>query len=186
MRIYQPDQLLWTQASKTRSIIAKPLCDLITDPSIVSKLLLSTLEGTQELGYSKSDTMVCVGVNDDFWQQDKNKLLAKYTIVNFTKDGWAVCMPKPDNIVDAVQIQKEWLQLSGQTDNKFEILAQWGTPCESGGFVQTGEGGDYICRNVNDHSDIWIVKQFIFRSTYRFLDNLQEGTDDVIPLKKVV
>lgn len=165
------DNLAYTRASKTKSIIARPLGTIIVDQDIACKLLLDTLEGTQEISQSKTDTMVCVGVNNDVWQQDKYKLLQKYDVVDFTKDGWCVCKPKPENEVNSFHVTKAFLEsmsedyLASASDLGFSIVGQWGKESPDG-FLQFGVAGDYICQNISDETDVWIVKQFLYRSSY--------------------
>ena len=177
----------WKTATKTRNIIARPLCTLIIDSDIATKLLLKTLEGNQEIAFSKSDTMVCVGASTDVWQQDKKKLLQKYDVVDFTTDGWMICKPKPDNEVEVVEITELILALTLNPTDAFTIEGQWGQPSDDGKFLQFGNIGDFICRNPKDHTDNWIVKKFLFRSTYVVTGEVDETSDlsNVIPFRKV-
>lgn len=166
MRINVSEISEWRNASKTRNITAKPMCLLVIDKGLTSKLLLETLEGTQAL---KENSMVCIGVNNDVWQQDKSKLLAKYDVIDIDENGWMVCKPKPDNEVECCQVTTEILK-GGRL---FDIVGQWGRESPDG-FLQFGEVGDYICRNKTDKNDIWIVKHFLFRSTYAISQAIKE------------
>lgn len=145
----------WGLASKTKPITAKHLSSLLVDSSIVSKFLVSTIEGNEPLG---DNVMICIGVANDAWQQTPDKLLKKYNIVEINKDGWMICHPKPENVVDYVQIFEN-----------FHIIGLWGATIGDIKCVQTGVAGDYICRNTTDHADVWIVKRSIFENTYEKL-----------------
>jgi len=197
MRVTPEQVTSWNRASKTRNILARPLGTLIIDADIATKLLLETLEGTQAVKFAKPDTMVCVGVGNDCWQQEKKKLFAKYDIIDMTTDGWMVCQPKPENEVEVVHISEVFLKgvtpimqldTAGRlTSDLFYIIGQWGTETEEGPR-QNGEAGDYLCRNLQDHSDIWIVKQFMFRSTYTIVGQAEETQEftNVIPFNEKV
>ena len=160
----------WGRASKTKNILARPMSTLVIDSSITAKLVLETLEGKQKLN---DKSMVCKGVASDFWQQTKDKLLSKYDVIDITDDSWMVCKPKPDNEVESIQIISD--MINGERD--FEIIGLWGIETPEG-FIQNGEVGDYICRNLTDGNDVWIVKNFIFRNSYDFVKE--------ISMKKVV
>lgn len=172
------DILNWKRASKTREIWAKPMASVVIDNNIITKLLLETLEGTQEL---KENSIVCLGASKDVWQQEEKKLFAKYNITGI-EDGWWVCTPKPENAVDCIQVD-ETLITDGS--GKFEIVGLWGKPSEFGP-LQFGICGDYVCRNIDDLNDIWIVKNFLFRSTYNILgEAIQDSGKLVFPFRKV-
>lgn len=141
------DKLNWKRATKTREIWAKPMSSLVIDNNIITKLLLDTLEGTQSL---KADSIVCLGASKDVWQQEEKKLFSKYDIIGM-EEGWWICKPKPDNAVDCVQIDEAIV-----SERDFEIIGLWGKPTDLGP-MQFGVWGDYVCRNIEDINDIWIV-----------------------------
>jgi hypothetical protein len=182
---------VWDIATKTKNLIARPLSTLVIDGSILSKFLLATLEGEQIL---KADSIVCVGIGNDVWQQSKKTLLKNYDISDFTTDGWMVCTPKPENKRDAVEVTEEVFnsQCVFTSATEFEIVALWGK--RSGNeLIQIGKIGDFILRNQDIHNDIWIVARDMFLNTYETLkessvrEELREPSKNVIPLfKKVI
>lgn len=94
------ESTVWRIATKTRPIVARHVSALSSDLRMLSRLLISTLEGREPVG---SNSMICVGEGGDAWQQAIAKLFAKYTVVSVDSDGWLVCHPKPDNAVDVVE-----------------------------------------------------------------------------------
>jgi len=181
--IIKPSELTFSIFSKTKSLIARPLGTLLIDSSILTKFLLSTLEGDQGLG--KEDTIVCVGQSDDVWQQPKNKFLQKYDVTDFTTDGWMVATPKPENKVNSVEVTEDMTQ-----NGEFAIIGQWGQKGYKEGPIQFGNTGDFICQNQTDLTDVWIVKRGLFNSSYEEVKLSVESSNivnNVIPLfKKVV
>ncbi len=148
----------WKIASKTRSIRAKPLINLLVDRTVASKFLVDTLEGKEPLG---DGVVICVGEAGDAWQQMPNKLLAKYKVVSIDADGWMVCEPLPDNAVDVFEVTSE------QCDNEgFSVVGQWGATIDGEKNIQLGTAGDFVCRNRTDQNDVWIVKRSLFLNTY--------------------
>jgi hypothetical protein len=188
----------WTTATKTKNLIARPLCTLITDNSIMSKFLLSTLEGQQVL---KEDSIVCVGIGNDIWQQSKKALLSKYDVTDFTTDGWMVCKPKEGNIVQCFEVSINNMSMQ-ELDavvfddlveaQEFLVYAQWGYLESNGRFTQKGKIGDFICRNPEEPSDVWIVARTMFQNTYETVSetelriDLKAPSANVIPLFKKV
>lgn len=172
------DKQNWKRASKTKEIWAKPMSSLVIDKDFTTKLLLETLEGTQSL---KDNSIVCLGASKDVWQQEEKKLFAKYNVVGI-EEGWWICKPKPDNEVDCIQINEI---LISDGSKKFEIVGLWGKESKFGP-LQFGVLGDYVCRNIEDLSDIWIVKNFLFRSTYTILgEDMNDMGKSVFPFRKV-
>lgn len=147
----------WRSATKTKSIRAKLVTELI-DREVLPFVRLDTLEGFAEIG---AHNYLCLGVAEEPWQQKPEKLFSAYTVEKQLADGWLVMSPKPGNAVEVIQV---W-------DEKFSISALWGTPAVidpniGTEHIQTGEMGDYIVRDPNNHKDVWIVKREIFDSTY--------------------
>lgn len=156
--LIDPNVLSYFRATKTANIRAKPMAVLLADKTMIAKLLLDTLEGTQTL---KAGSMVCTGVSGDYWQQTKDKLLQKYTVIDIDAEGWLICQPKPDNEVDAAEIQ---------CGNNFAVFGQWGEEAVIDNrkvYIQWGKSGDFICRRLDDPTDVWIVKRGLFLSTYQ-------------------
>lgn len=174
-----PD-LPWVQVVKHGTMLAKPSCLVVTDTLITKKLLLETLEGEEKLGLN---AVICVGPFQDAWQQTASKMLAKYDVTDITGDGWMVCTPKPDNSVYGIEITEDFYfegevmwhieDIGGEwnaQDRAFHIRALWGTnrglpPNQH--TVQYGHIGDWVLRSPHDPKDVWIVKEKIFRNTYR-------------------
>lgn len=152
----------FSTATKTKPIKAKHLSCVMSDRNVLTKFLLDTLEGRQNLK-EDGNTVICLGEGGDVWQQATKKLLQKYTVTSITEDGWLVCEPKPENEVWATQYNGE-----SRGDGKFSIFAQWGEKTESGQYVQVGEVGDYILRSKTDPNDYWLVRKSFFESTYEF------------------
>lgn len=153
------NHLSFKTATKTKPIQAKPLVSVLSDKNVLTKFLLDTLEGKQNL-QDVGQSVICLGGGGDVWQQKTSKLLQKYTVVNITEDGWLVCDPKPENEVWASQFTEFY--------DKFSIFAQWGEKNADGKYIQTGEVGDYILRSKTDPNDYWIVRKSFFESTYEF------------------
>ena len=149
----------WQIAKKTKSIKAKPLLSIMVDRSVLSKFLVDTIEGKENLG---DGAVICLGDSNDVWQQMPKKLLQKYSVIEIDEDGWMICEPRPDNSVECFEIDKSFV------GKDLFIEAQWG---EVSGDVniQRTEIGDYICRNRQEKADVWIVKRKIFINTYNII-----------------
>jgi len=164
----------WSVAKKTKNIKAKPLISIMIDRSVTNKFLVDTLEGKEPLG---DGAIICIGESNDIWQQMPKKLLQKYDVIEIDKDGWMVCQPKPDNSVECVEIT----DILGDsidkvhmwaTKEEFCIIGQWGESIyilDKEVSIQKAEYGDFICRNREDKTDVWIVKRKIFLNTYNVL-----------------
>lgn len=150
----------WNLAKKTKSIRAKPLISIMVDRSVLAKFLVNTLEGKESLG---DGSIICIGDSNDVWQQMPNELLAKYNVVAIDNDGWMICEPKPDNAVDSFEVRT-----TEDGDTEFYILGQWGEESEDGPR-QYATVGDFVCRNRDDHADVWIVRRKIFINTYNIM-----------------
>ena len=163
----------WSVAKKTKNIKAKPLISIMIDRSVTNKFLVDTLEGKEPLG---DGAIICIGESNDIWQQMPKKLLQKYNVIEIDKDGWMVCEPKPDNSVECVEITEI---LDGidtvhmwATEEEFFIIGQWGESIyilDKEVSIQKADYGDFICRNREDKTDVWIVKRKIFLNTYNII-----------------
>ena len=149
----------WKPATKTKSITCRVIDNLIDD-SLISKLLLDTLEGNEPL---RKGSVICKGELGDVWQQTTSKLLKKYTVVDLLPGGWVKCNPKPDNLVNCIQITEESFNILG---DQFNIIGHYGEKWNGIDNVQFGVPGDYICQQIDDPTDVWIVKRKIFENTY--------------------
>jgi hypothetical protein len=165
----------WNVAKKTKSIKAKPLISIMVDKSVMSKFLVDTLEGKEPLG---DGAIICIGESNDVWQQMPKKLLQKYDVTAIDNDGWMVCEPKPDNSVEAIEITENLKEYIDNVDTfigdneDFYIIGLWGektvlldVPIQ----IQRADIGDFICRNREDKTDVWIVKRKIFINTYNII-----------------
>jgi len=163
----------WDVAKKTKNIKAKPLISIMIDRSVTNKFLVDTLEGKEPLG---DGAIICIGESNDIWQQMPKKLIQKYNVIEIDKDGWMVCEPKPDNSVECVEITET---LDGidtvhmwATEEEFFIIGQWGESIyilDKEVSIQKADYGDFICRNREDKTDVWIVKRKIFLNTYNVI-----------------
>lgn len=159
----------WKVAKKTKSLRAKPLVNLLTDKSILNKLLLDTLEGKAMLC---ENSIVCIGDSGDVWQQTSQKLLKKYKVIDINENGWMVCEPYPDNSVDAFQVTFDITTSSGE----HYLRALWGEKFQDHellskyGPLQRFAEGDWILRNREDHNDVWVVRKKIFDNSYTIIN----------------
>lgn len=109
------------------------------------------------------------------------KLLQKYDVTAIDTDGWMICTPKPDNAVNCIEVTKELLSTFNGTNvsvkypddrmynmGDFAIEGQWGDDKypELGKNIQWGSAGDFICQNLTDPTDVWIVRRRLFLNTY--------------------
>lgn len=170
-------------ATKTKSLVAKPLQSILVDDSVIAKFLLDTIEGIEilKVGTIDNPTMVCIGQHNDAWQQTSSKLFQKYTVVSVDGNGWMKCEPKPENRVKACQINFTKPLIQWNDDTTFDIIAQWGTERMIGMmaskkqvFTQRGMNGDYVMQSETDPTDVWIVKRKIFESTYSMIEPQEE------------
>jgi hypothetical protein len=164
----------WKVATKTKSIKAKPLINLLVDRSVTSKFLVDTLEGKEPLG---DGSVICIGESMDCWQQMPKKLLQKYNVVAIDNDGWMICEPRPDNAVNCFEVTNQILNddvsyAVKPPDNEmykaweFFIIGLWGETTPFGKNTQWGMIGDFICQNPSDPTDVWVVRKKIFNNTY--------------------
>jgi hypothetical protein len=164
----------WNIAKKTKNIKAKPLISIMVDRSVMSKFLVDTLEGKEKLG---DGSIICIGESNDIWQQMPKKLLQKYNVIGIDNDGWMLCEPRPENSVECVQILDELNPYISESDiwvseEEYFIVGQWGETVNVLGEevqIQRAEKGDFICRNREDLTDVWIVRRKIFNNTYNII-----------------
>lgn len=165
----------WNIGKKTKNIKAKALISIMVDKNMMAKFLVDTLEGKEPLG---DGAVICLGECNDIWQQMPMKLLKNYDIIDIDADGWMVCKPKPDNSIECVEITEELKYVTDSSDmwvsdkEEFFIVGLWGEELailDQKVQIQRADIGDFICRNCEDKSDVWIVKKKIFRSTYNII-----------------
>jgi hypothetical protein len=167
----------WNIAKKTKNIKAKPLISIMVDRSVMSKFLVDTLEGREKLG---DGAIICIGESNDIWQQMPKKLIQKYQVIDVDNDGWMLCEPRPENSVECVEINddiQQWISKSDafvslNQEDEFFIIGQWGESVNILGKdvqIQRAAKGDFICRNREDLTDVWIVRRKIFNNTYTII-----------------
>ena len=152
----------WKIAKKTKSIRAKPVVSVLVDKSVLSKFLVTTLEANESLG---DGSLICLGDAGDIWQQMPKKLLQKYNVTSIDNEGWMVCEPKPDNSIECFQ----WNNLITTHSGEHYVKALWGEEFRTYGTCQRFGTGDYICRNREDKSDVWVVRKKFFDNTYTII-----------------
>lgn len=169
----------WVVAKKTRPIKAKPLVSILVDKSVLSKLVITTLEANEPLG---DGAVICIGEAGDVWQQMPKKLLQKYDVTSIDPEGWMVCDPKPDNSVNCFEVPsigeirdggygKEYPDDRAYNLGDFCIEGLWGDAGypQFGKNIQWGNKGDFICQNRTDANDVWVVRRKFFINTYTIL-----------------
>jgi len=163
--LIETSQIKFKTAKKTKPVKAKYVKDVIKDSFLYAQLKLNTLEGEQVV---RDNCMICIGINNEYWQQDPNKIFKKYDVTAVDENGWLTFVPKPENEV--------WATCHCQFNDcakdggKFQIVGQYGTKAEDGRLIQTGNFGDYILQSKTDPTDTWIVAKNIFEASYVFLD----------------
>ena len=154
----------WKIAKKIKSIRAKQLISIVVDKLILSKLLVTTLEANEPLG---DGVVICIGEAGDIWQQMPKSLLKKYTVASIDNEGWMVCDPKPDNSVECIQWTNQIITHIGE----HYVKALWGEDFRTYGPCQRFSEGDYICRNREDKTDVWVVRKKLFENTYTIISS---------------
>lgn len=98
----------------------------------------------------------------------RKNLLKKYTVDSIDPDGWMVCNPKPENSVEFCEITSDVLDNAkwGPPGSGY-IHGQWGeTILDLGANLQHWKLGDFIVRNREDTTDVWVVARKIFINSY--------------------
>jgi len=168
MRIDTSKLTGWKIATKTKELRAKPMGSLFSNLTPLNKFLLNTLEGVEPVPDS---SILCVGSLGDVWQQTPKKLLAEYNVTHIESDGWLICEPKPNNAVNCVEVDRFLIDALDKMPHSeitmsFTIIGHYGQTIGDENNVQTGEEDDYICQNLTDPTDVWIVKRNLFQNTY--------------------
>ena len=146
---------MWKRAKKTKGLKAKAMVNLLVDRTVVNSFLLDTLEGREPIGPS---SMFCIGAAGDAWQQTPKALLKKYDVIDIDNDGLMHCTPKPDNEV----------QFQECTQDQY-VTGHWGETVEGTPNQQWCKTGDFILRNPDDITDVWVVQRKLFINTYEVL-----------------
>ena len=154
--------LEYSIAAKTKPIKAKHISSLLIEKSVLTKFLITTLEGKEPLS---GNSIICLGDAGDIWQQAPNKLLGKYNVSEITEDGWMVCQPKDGN---ECLVSKPFSSIN-ESRLGFSIVGLYGEEREIDGRkvnLQFGLHGDYILGSKEDKNDRWIVRASLFEQTY--------------------
>jgi hypothetical protein len=167
---------------KTKPIKARPINTILdkSDQSVFEKMLLATLEGSQDL---KRDSFICWGVDDDVWQQDKTKLDKQYDITDVDADGWLTCVPKPESPKNGCQVVELPNGVAFGPEGGFSIInPKWGdkrvipaSVLQAAGikaevdvtaYLHYGVKEDWILQAPSEAADVYRVALKFFRSTY--------------------
>lgn len=151
----------WKVAKKTKPLRAKPLVNLLVDRTMINKFLVDTLEAKESLA---EGNVICIGEAGDAWQQEPEKLLKKYSVIAIDKDGWMICEPYSDNSVECFQVNF----LINTHSGCHYLKAKWGSTYR-GVTVQEFCEGDWILRNEEDKSDVWVVRKKLFENSYTII-----------------
>lgn len=151
----------WQLATKTKGLRAKHSSAVVSDESLLPKLLVDTLEGKEPM----KEAMLCIGSAGEAWLQPAVKLLKKYTVDSIDHNGWLVCVPIPGNSIEVSEVT-----ILPNDFTQFFIVGLWGETLSNGQTnAQFGSVGDYVCRSLSDPADVWIVQRAIFQSTYEVI-----------------
>ncbi len=172
MQILDTSAIPWGVAKKTKPLRAKPMVTLLVDKSVMAKFLVDTLEAREAVG---PNAMFCIGESNDAWQQTPKKLLDKYNVTNIDDEGWMVCVPKPENSVEFVEVTRELLERNGVWEAYLEagcgyLQGEWGQTYEGHENLQQFSLGDFIARNREDIADQWVVRRKIWVNSYTALN----------------
>lgn len=154
----------WTGriAQKTKGLKAMPL-----RVCLFSMALPYFAIATRE-GYIKPDPdcLLCVGEDDEPWQQLPEKLNRDYDVVGV--DGaWVLYHPKPTKRVEFIEVTPSLLEQLGRSQlDTLYIVGQWGETIDGVANLQRLRLGDFIARQLHDPSDQWVVQRGIWLRTY--------------------
>lgn len=155
--IFQTNEINnWLTAKKTQEIMAKQAGDLV-HASILSNILLDTLEGHAPIA---PGNFVCRGKDGDVWQQTMQSIHKKYVPVKVASDGWVVFSPKPENSVECFELVGSDIPEEGY------IIGAFGSKIDGFDNVQSFHRGDFVCRQIDNHADQWIVQRGFFLNSY--------------------
>lgn len=162
----------WDVARKSKGLKAKHVANIFPDASITDKILITTLEGNQKVS---ENSVICIGDFNDIWQQSVKKLLAKYDVVDIDENGWLICIPKSsgNNAVYCFEITQDFVDSllspdihpNRQQDGNYYIIGQYGEKHDDG-LRQSCIVGDFICQDLTNPDDTWVVMRKIFNNTY--------------------
>ena len=120
-------------------------------------IVIPTLEGSQDL-VDKSLMMVCRGVNRELWQQPLDRIKKVYDVpANYDFSIWTHCPALPDAPEVEFMVNDEFTHIRGKWGSNHPVFGE---------NIQTCEIGDMICRSLQDHNDMWVVRRKLFDATY--------------------
>ena len=165
-------RLKYRRAIKTKPMKCKALSTILSDNSVMSKIVLATLEGHQAV---KANSFVCWGVDNDLWQQTEQKLHQNYRLTTVDPDGWIHCEPKEDAPRNACQIVMDVLDgFTFGPSGGFSVLnPSYGDERVLEGrqvWLHYGIVNDYVLQMPNDPKDTYRVAKKFFDNTYEFRD----------------
>lgn len=151
--------MTWKKAQKIAGMFAKQLVAVVPEIALYKHLQLITLEGPRRL-QDKEDKpdMLCTGINrTDPWLQSSKNVIANYDLEAVTPDGWLYFTPKPTRIIEC-----------RSTDD--ELQQEFDVPNSTTGQIFRAKRGDFICRNIDNNRNQWVVDKNIFLSTYKIIE----------------
>lgn len=152
------------QARKTKGLKAKHLSSVLSDPALISKLLLDTLEAKEVL---TPDVCICMGEAGDAWQQTAMKLIKDYELRGIDTNGWLLFEPKPTKIVEFFEVTEEILEEIGAVPTEpVYIVGLWGAKIGDDINMQRVRLGDFVARQLDQHEDQWVVQRAIWKRSY--------------------
>jgi len=139
----------WSDYAKFAEIWVMSIEDARAQNIIKEDGTLNTIEGPQK---PKNSDVVCKGKKGEFWNQPEKRLKEKYTKTSDDNPegkrgryyGWTEWKPKGEK-VEAFKFTK----------GSFKIDSM------------NGKEGDWVLRDKNNHSDVWIVDNELFHDTYK-------------------
>jgi len=149
----------WTRVQKTLEIKAKHRACFSSIPASFASEDLS------------DDAMICLGDTGEYWQQPAFMVLLTYVIVGIDNDGWLLCRPRPEKEVQAFELTKDMIGMDSRGSSYVFIQCLKGESIMGIVNLQRAQIGDFICRQVQDHTDQWVVQRKIFLNTYRMLSD---------------
>jgi hypothetical protein len=128
--------------------------------TVLPYLTLNTREGH---GPIDPACLICVGVDNEPWQQLPTKIEKDYDRVG-AEGAWTLYAPKPTKIVEFIQVTEDLL--GGATTEPAYIVGKWGETIDGAHNLQRLRLGDCIARQIDDHADQWVVNRAIWDRTY--------------------
>lgn len=152
-------------ATKTKGLDGKPAADIFG--RLLASVRLETIEGNQPV---KHDSIICIGISGEPWQQKPGNIAKKYIAVATSNDGWTRYEPVVGNAVDYFEVTAELAAFAtGYHDNKTKagfIVGTYGDTIDGVDNMQAFNVGDIIARDPSNHIDQWVVARKIWENSY--------------------